>query len=75
MKFVFTRDRLPVAMRIAGREDRMSSVDDRRPTLTFPAQPAAPEIVEPSSGKGWIVAVIAAIVIAAAVAYWLLMAR
>ncbi len=42
MKFVFTCGRLPVAMKIAGPAQRASTVEARRPTLTFPAQPAAP---------------------------------
>ncbi|HEV2643526.1 MAG TPA: FHA domain-containing protein [Candidatus Elarobacter sp.] len=75
MKFMFTRERLPVAMRIAGPPDRMSSVDDRRPTLTFPAQPTAPEIVQPASSRGPLIVMIVAIVIVAAVAYWMLMGR
>ena len=75
MKFMFTRERLPVAMRIAGTPDRMSSVDDRRPTLTFPAQPTAPEIVQPASSRGPLILMIVAIALVAAVAYWMLMGR
>jgi pSer/pThr/pTyr-binding forkhead associated (FHA) protein len=39
MKFVFTQNRLPVAMAVAEPMTRSSpGVDDRRPTLTFPLQ-------------------------------------
>ena len=43
MRFVFTREKLPVAMAIAPPTSQhfMSSVDDRRPTLTFPRQDQA----------------------------------
>ena len=50
MKFVFTRERLPVAMKIvASPLHRLSTVDDRRPTLTFPGQPNAPAIQQPAN--------------------------
>lgn len=38
MRFVFTRGRLPVAMKVAEASDRASTVDGRRPTLIFPAR-------------------------------------
>lgn len=42
MRFVYTRERLPVAMQVADvwvREGRLyDEVSDRRPTLTFPVQ-------------------------------------
>ncbi|MEO7102288.1 MAG: FHA domain-containing protein [Gemmatimonadaceae bacterium] len=72
MKFIFTKERLPVAMKIATATSRQSSVDDRRPTLTFPGQPNAPEIQQPSDGLTKMIPIIA-IVIAAMLggaAYW-----
>ncbi|MDQ2890970.1 MAG: FHA domain-containing protein [Gemmatimonadota bacterium] len=76
MKFVFTRERLPVAMKIAGPASRESSVDDRRPTLTFPGQPNAPALQPASSGLG-LTPVLAVAVLAAVggAAYWALYLR
>jgi pSer/pThr/pTyr-binding forkhead associated (FHA) protein len=72
MKFVFTRERLPVAMKIATPMPRPTTVDDRRPTLTFPGQPNAPEIKEPSRGLSGLVPVIVLALVAAlgGAAYW-----
>lgn len=76
MKFIFTRERLPVAMKIAVPTLRPTTVDDRRPTLTFPGQPNAPEIQQPSSGLGKMPVVVAAVVvIIGAVGYWALTVR
>lgn len=73
MKFVFTRQRLPVAMKIATPAERLSTVDDRRPTLTFPSQPNAPPIQQPSSGIGMIPLVAIVILVAVGgLAYWAL---
>lgn len=71
MKFVFTRERLPVAMKIANRAPRPSTVDDRRPTLTFPGQPNAPAIQQPSTGMGMMpVVLFAALATLGGAAYW-----
>lgn len=76
MKFVFTRERLPVAMKIAGPVQRQTTVDDRRPTLTFPGQPNAPEIQPPPSKMGMIpVILIAVVVLVAGAAFWALTLR
>jgi pSer/pThr/pTyr-binding forkhead associated (FHA) protein len=71
MKFVFTMERLPVAMKIATPTQRPTSIDDRRPTLTFPGQPNAPEMQQ-SGGFGKMLPVILLIfaVIVAGAAYW-----
>ncbi len=70
MKFIFTQDRLPVAMRIARPGVRHSSVDARRPTLTFP-QPATPELPAPSQPSAWLWMVTAAGIAAVGYAvYW-----
>ncbi|HEY5087236.1 MAG TPA: FHA domain-containing protein [Gemmatimonadaceae bacterium] len=73
MKFIFTRERLPVAMKIASRTERPTTVDDRRPTLTFPGQPNAPAIQQPSgrfaNAPLILIAVIAAV---GGAAYWAL---
>ncbi len=72
MKFIFTCDRLPVAMRIARPGHRQSNVDARRPTLTFP-QPATPEIpVQPTHGAWLSVAILAAVSVVGTAAYWFL---
>lgn len=72
MKFVFTKERLPVAMKIATPELRPTTVDDRRPTLTFPGQPNAPDIREGSAGISKLVPLIVLLIVAAigGVAYW-----
>lgn len=71
MKFIFTRDRLPVAMRIAGPANRQSNVDARRPTLTFP-QPATPEIPAAPRRGVWVAStVVAVLLVAGAAVYWL----
>lgn len=76
MKFVFTRERLPVAMKIATRTQRATTVDDRRPTLTFPGQPNAPEIQQPSSSSGMLpLILIAALMVIGGLAYWALRLR
>ncbi len=76
MKFVFTRERLPVAMKIATPVARPETVDGKRPTLTFPGQPNAPEIEQPSSGFGMLpVVLLGIVVIVAAGAYWALSLR
>lgn len=76
MKFVFTRERLPVAMKIATPILRPTTVDDRRPTLTFPGQPNAPEIQQPSSGFGMMPFMLLAIVaVIGGAAYWALILR
>ncbi|MDQ6736681.1 MAG: FHA domain-containing protein [Gemmatimonadota bacterium] len=72
MKFVFTRERLPVAMKIvASPLHRPSTVDDRRPTLTFPGQPNAPAVQQPANTMAMmpmiLIAVLATIV---GLAYW-----
>jgi len=72
MKFIFTKARLPVAMKIAASTSRPSSVDDRRPTLTFPGQPNAPEIQQPSSSfvKMIPIIVIVTVAVIGGAAYW-----
>ena len=57
MRFIFTRERLPVAMAIAQptNSHSMSSVDDRRPTLTFARQDQASVPQFKQSGILWIV--------------------
>jgi pSer/pThr/pTyr-binding forkhead associated (FHA) protein len=76
MKFIFTRERLPVAMKIATRTQRPTTVDDRRPTLTFPGQPNAPEILQPSSGMGKMpLILLAAVFVVGGLAYWALSLR
>lgn len=75
MKFVFTQDRLPVAMKIAGPANRQSNVDARRLTLTFP-QPATPEIpAAPKNGVLIGAGVAAVLVVAGAAAYWFTVLR
>jgi pSer/pThr/pTyr-binding forkhead associated (FHA) protein len=76
MKFIFTRERLPVAMKIATPTTRESSVDDRRPTLTFPGQPNAPEIQLQGGHTGrWLLLLAVIIIAAGAAAYWVLTLR
>lgn len=76
MKFVFTRERLPVAMKIATPMVRPTTVDDRRPTLTFPGQPNAPEIQQPSTGLGKTPIIVAGtVVLVGVVGYLALMLR
>lgn len=76
MKFIFTRERLPVAMKIATPVERPASVDGKRPTLTFPGQPNAPEIQQPSSGIGLMpLVLLAVVVIVGGAAYWVLNLR
>ena len=71
MKFVFTREKLPVAMKVATPTERSASVESRRDTLTFPGQPNAPEIQEPSSKSSMLPIVLLLVVLAAGgVAYW-----
>lgn len=71
MKFTYTRERLPVAMAIAAPARRESRVDDRRPTLTFPTQPAAPEFTSGGARAGLWVALGTVVATAAAAAAWL----
>lgn len=76
MKFVFTRERLPVAMKIATHTDRQTSVDARRPTLTFPGQPNAPAIQRPPGHFGKMpLVLLAAVAAAGGAAYWALSVR
>lgn len=76
MKFIFTRERLPVAMKIATPVDRPATVDGKRPTLTFPGQPNAPELQQPSSGlKMMPFVLLAVVVIVGGAAYWALNLR
>ncbi|MEO6866313.1 MAG: FHA domain-containing protein [Gemmatimonadaceae bacterium] len=76
MKFVFTRERLPVAMKIASPMQRPTTVDDRRPTLTFPGQPNAPEIQQPPSRMGLMPVILGAIVVLViGAAFWALRLR
>jgi pSer/pThr/pTyr-binding forkhead associated (FHA) protein len=76
MKFVFTRERLPVAMKIATPMLRPTSVDDRRPTLTFPGQPNAPEIQQPSGQIGKLpLIMLATVAVIGGAAYWALAVR
>ena len=70
MKFVFTRDRLPVAMAIARPAQRLGTVDDRRPTLTFAMQPTAHETVASGSKAGMWVTILIAIAVLAGIAYY-----
>lgn len=72
MKFVFTKERLPVAMKIAIPTLRPTSVDDRRPTLTFPGQPNAPEIQQQPTTMTRMLPVIVLMIVAAVggAAYW-----
>lgn len=72
MKFTFTRERLPVAMKIATHTDRPITVDDRRRTLTFPGQPNAPAIHQPARHFGKIPLIVLGTAAAAGVAYWAL---
>jgi uncharacterized protein HemX len=76
MKFIFSRERLPVAMKIATPVERPATVDGKRPTLTFPGQPNAPEIQQPSSGIGLMpLVLLAVVVIVGGAAYWVLNLR
>lgn len=75
MKFVFTRDRLPVAMGIARPAARLGTVDDRRPTLTFAMQPNAPTVKSEGSKAGMWVTIIIALAILAGIAYYVAGAR
>jgi len=76
MKFIFTRERLPVAMKIATPVERPATVDGKRPTLTFPGQPNAPEIQQSSPTSGLMpLILIAAVLIVGGVAYWALSLR
>lgn len=75
MKFVFTRDRLPVAMAIARPAPRLATVDDRRPTLTFPTQPTAHEGATAGSRAGMWVTVLIALAVIAGIAYYVAGAR
>jgi pSer/pThr/pTyr-binding forkhead associated (FHA) protein len=70
MKFVFTRDRLPVAMGIARPAPRLGTVDDRRPTLTFAMQPTAPSVKSGGSKAGMWVTIAIAIAILAGIVYY-----
>jgi pSer/pThr/pTyr-binding forkhead associated (FHA) protein len=67
MRFTFTRDRLPVAISIAEPvpvEERIrDTISDRRPTLTFPVQQAAPPD-QTGMSWGWILFVVLIVVIA-----------
>lgn len=75
MKFVFTRDRLPVAMGIARPAARLGSVDDRRPTLTFAMQPTAPNVKAEESRAGMWVTIMIALAVLAGIAYYVAGAR
>jgi hypothetical protein len=72
MKFVFTREKLPVAMKIATPTIRPTTVDDRRSTLTFPGQPNAPEVQPKASTFSRMLPLILIALVAAlgGVAYW-----
>lgn len=71
MKFIFTRDRLPVAMKIATPVDRPATVDGRRPTLTFRGQPNAPEQKQASTGSARLALISLVVLIAlAGISYW-----
>lgn len=74
MKFIFTRDRLPVAMGIAHPAARQSSVDGRRPTLTFP-QAATPELPKSRRGAWLSLTILIVLAIVGYVAYWFLLRR
>lgn len=75
MKFIFTQDRLPIAMGIARPANRQSSVDARRPTLTFP-QPATPEVPTRSRQGAWLsIGILAAVAAVGYAAYWFLVRR
>lgn len=76
MKFVFTKEKLPVAMKIATPTDRPNTVDARRPTLTFPGQPNAPDVHQPKSSFSKVPLILFAVVAAAGgAAYWALTLR
>lgn len=76
MKFVFTQERLPVAMKIATPIERPNTVDARRPTLTFPGQPNAPEVHQPASNFAKLPLILLGVVAAAGgAAYWALTLR
>jgi uncharacterized protein HemX len=63
-------------MKIATPTTRESSVDDRRPTLTFPGQPNAPEIQLQGGHTGrWLLLLAVIIIAAGAAAYWVLTLR
>lgn len=72
MKFIFTKERLPVAMKIATPVLRPTTVDDRRPTLTFPGQPNAPEMQQTTGGLGKMLPLIllAIVAVVGGAAYW-----
>lgn len=75
MKFTFTRDRLPVAMGVARPVSRLTSVDARRPTLTFP-QVASPGIAAANKRGAWLaLAIVAAIGVLGSLSYWLIVRR
>jgi hypothetical protein len=65
MRFVFTRERLPVAMAIAPPVATrfMSGVDDRRPTLTFPRQDQTESHQPWGRGVLWVVVLLVLAVI------------
>jgi pSer/pThr/pTyr-binding forkhead associated (FHA) protein len=76
MKFVFTQEKLPVAMKIATPTLRANTVDARRPTLTFPGQPNAPEVHQPQSRFSKVPLIALAVIVAAGgAAYWALALR
>ena len=72
MKFMFTRGKLPVAMQVAQHTDRPSTVEGRRPTLTFPGQPSVPEPIQPKRGLSIPLIVVVVIIAVAAAAFALL---
>jgi hypothetical protein len=67
MRFVFTRDRLPVAISVAEPvpvDERIrDTISDRRPTLTFPVQQVAQQDQQRVSWL-WIIILIVVVVIA-----------
>lgn len=70
MRFVFTRERLPVAVAVAAAPSRTplvtSSIDDRRPTLTFARQDQG----ERKRGHRWGLVWLVVLVLIVVIAYW-----
>ena len=74
MKFMFTRGKLPVAMQVARHAERPSTVEGRRPTLTFPGQPYIPEPVQVKRGLS-IPLIFVVLIVAVAAAALVLLGR